>query len=268
MNEALQPTDSSLLLWLLAAVVAMLAAHVCQGWVYEAQRAPGLRQRWPALAAAGATLGTGLCSAMLLAMSAQGLLFAIGYRAWPAVGLWLGAMLGCALLAAALAATRRAWLLLICGAGLALLAAALHFGWLWAAGFRPGVVWRRDFMAASAIFMVIGLGAAVWLSFSDLLKDSEKRTLWRLCAAALLGLSLAGGQELMIHAAGLTYQQGSIYEQQLPGSILSLVAGVLVPLVLTVMAIDLLLRRPTRSRHGHSFNPQKRRKRRHRARTL
>jgi NO-binding membrane sensor protein with MHYT domain len=268
MNDAVQPTDSSLLLWLLAAVVAVLAAHVAQGWVYVAQRTPGLRRQWPALLASGATLGTGLCAAVLLAMSAQGLLFAIGYRALPAAGLWLGAMLGCALLAGMMAATKRAWLLLIAGTLLALLAAGVHFGWLWAAGFRPGIVWRREYAAAAVILMVVGLSAAVWLAFSDILKDSEKRTLWRLCAAALLGLGLAGGQELMIHAAGLVYQQGSVYEQQLPGAILSLVAGVLVPLVLTVMTIDLVLRRPARRRRGDSFNPQRRRKRRHRIRTL
>jgi hypothetical protein len=267
-NAALQPTDSSLLLWLLAALVAVLSAHVAQGWVYVAQRAAGLRQRLPAGLVAGATLGTGLCSAMLLAMTAQGLLFAIGYRAWPAVGLWLGAMLGCSALALALAASQRAWLLLLVGAMLALLAAGVHAGWLWAAGFRPGIVWRREFMAAAAVFMIVGVAAAAWLSFSVILQDSERRTLWRFLAAALLGLSFAGGQELMIHAAGLVYQQGSIYEHQLPGTILSLVTGVLVPLVLTVMAIDLVLRRPARRRRGHDFNPQRRRKRRHRIRTL
>ncbi len=268
MSDALQPTDSSLLLWLLVAAVAMLAAHVAQGWVSIAQGKPGLRQQWPALLAAGTSLGTGLCAAVLLAVSAQGLLFAIGYRPLPAAGLWLSAMLGCTLLAGLLAATTRAWMLLIGGMLLALLAAGVHFGWLWAAGFRPGIVWRREFMAAAVILMMVGVSAATWLSFSDILKDSERRTLWRAGAAALLGLSLAGGQELMIHAAGLRFQQGSIYEQVLPGIVLSLVAGVLVPLLLTVMAIDLVLRRPTRSRRSHTFNPQRRRKRRHRVRTL
>jgi len=268
MNLPVQPTDSSLLLWLLAAAVAVMAAHVAQGWVYVAQRAESLRARWPACLVAGMTLGTGLCCTMWLAMSAQGLMFEIGYRALPSPGLWAAAVLGCTGVAAALAATRRAWLLLGIGAGLALLAAAVQLGWLWAAGFRPGIVWRRQFIAAGVILLVVGLAAAAWLSFSDILKDSRRRTLWRLAAAALLGLSLVGGQELIISAAKLNVQQGSIYEHQLPSSVLSLVAGVLVPLILTAMSIDLVLRRPSRRRSSHYFNPQKRRKRRHRVHTL
>ncbi len=271
MNLPIQPTDFSLLLWVLAAVVAVLAAHVAQGWVLVSQRAETVRGRWPAWVVAGITLGTGLSGAVWLGVAAQGLMFEVGYRALPAIGLWLGAIVACILAAAAAGSTRRAWLLLGLGVLLALVAAALHVGWLWAAGFRPGIVWRRNAVAAGVILMTVGLPIAMWLSFSKVLDDSGRRALWRLGAAGLLGLSLIGGQELMVNAAALDRQQGSIYEHQLPGTVLSLAAGVLLPLLLLVMTIDLVLRRPSRRRsryHHHGFNPPKRRKRRHRVRTL
>lgn len=271
MNQTVNPTDSSLLLWLLAAVVAMLAAYVAQSWVLLARRGPTVLSQWRAVLVAACTLGTGICSSMLLATSAQGLLFPIGYQVWPTVGIFVGSMLASVPLIAWLAGAQRGWLLLASGPALAALASAVQFGWLWAAGFRPGIIWRQDFAAAALITMTVGLGAAAWLSFSDIFRDSSRHVIWRVSAAALLGLTLAGGQELLIFAAGLIYQQGSIYQNRVPGTVLSLVAGVLVPLVLVTMAIDLLMRRPRR-RHrrdgSEQFNPQKRRKRRHRIRTL
>lgn len=271
MNQTVNPTDSSLLLWLLAAVVAILSMHVAQGWVLIARRQEPVWKQWPALLAAGCVLGTGICSAMLLAVSAQGLIFAIGYQFLPTAGLWLGAMLLCTAVAAWWSAAQRGWLLLASGPVLAAIAAGCQFGWLWAAGFRPGIIWRLEFAAAACILLTIGLSAGAWLSFSSFSKDSRRPALWRLGSAALLGLALAGGQELLIYAAGLMFQQGSIYQNQMPGSVLSLLAGVLLPLVLAVMVIDLLLRRPIRRRRrdgSDQFNPQKRRKRRHRIRTL
>lgn len=272
MNETLNPTDSSLLLWLVAAAVAVLASHVAQGWVLQAQRAESnvIKQQWRALLLAGTTLGTGICAAMLLASSAQGLMFPIGYKPLPVAGLWVGAMLGCLpIVAWAAAASQRGWLVALSGAALALLAGGIEFGWLWAAGFRPGIVWRPTFVAAAVVALVVGLSAASWIAYSGFAKGSSRPALWRLGAALLTGLTLAGGQELLIYAAGLPYQQGSIYQTYVPLNVLSLVAGVLVPLVLTVMTVDLLLRRPSRRRRGSSeFNPRRRRKRRHRIRTL
>ncbi len=272
MNDTLNPTDSSLLLWLVAAAVAVLAAHVAQGWVLQAQRAESnvVRQQWRALLLAGLTLGTGICAAMLLATSAQGLMFPIGYKTLPAAGLWLGAMAGCLPIVAWAAATQRGWLLALSGVALAALAGGLDIGWLWAAGFRPGIIWRPTFLAAGFVALIVGLTAASWMAYSGFAKGSSRPALWRLGAALLTGLTLAGGQELLIFAAGLPYQQGSIYQAYVPLNVLSLVAGVLVPLVLTVMTVDLLLRRPSKRRRGSSqeFNPRRRRKRRHRIRTL
>ena len=60
MNDATSNTsESSLLLWMLAAMVGMLATYVSLGWVREGQRKPALRDSWRVvLLAASVTLAT------------------------------------------------------------------------------------------------------------------------------------------------------------------------------------------------------------------
>ena len=92
--------NSSLLLWALAAVVAMLVVHVALGWMREAQRArdpaSGYRMRpgslpWLPMFVSAAVLGTGLCTVIVLGLSSESLGFTVGYRWLWAPALWLGA---------------------------------------------------------------------------------------------------------------------------------------------------------------------------------
>jgi Na+/glutamate symporter len=77
------------------------------------------------------------------------------------------------------------------------------------------------------------------------------------------------GQTRLMFAGGMHSQQGSVYQGELPGTVLCLVCGVVVTLVMAAMSLDLLLRRQQRSqRHLKDFSPHKRRKRRHRIRQL
>ena len=77
------------------------------------------------------------------------------------------------------------------------------------------------------------------------------------------------GQTLVSIAAGVNEQRGSMFENQLHGTVLSLVCGVLVPLAMAALALDLRLRRRQRPRRGEAgLQLKKRRKRRQRIRTL
>lgn len=261
--------EFSMLLWLLGALVVALALHLSNGWVRRKQVSPPLHRHLPALALSAGALGTGLCAAMVLCMQAEALSFPVGYRVVAALGLLAAAMVGCMPVVLMQAASSRGWVLMLSGTLLAAVAVGLEFGWVWAAGFRPGVLWRTDLAGGAAVLQVLGLSIAAWLSSSEASKASERRVLWRLAAVGLAALTVMGGQTLMLLAAGVVSQRGSVYQSEMPGTVLSLIFGVLVPLGLAAMSLDLWLRRQQRHQRGHgNFNPLKRRKRRHRTRPL
>ncbi len=264
--------QSSFLLWTLALGVALLTAHVALGWVRQAQHEAGLRRNWRPLLLAAATIGTGVCSAMVLAVAAEALPFRVGYRAAAVPVLWLGAMVGALPVAWLLSRTQRWPALMLGGAVLACLATAVQIGWLWAVGFRPGIVWRNEFIGSAAVLMTVGHGIALWVAYSSISQQSDRRQLWRLGAAVLIALSLVAGQEILMAGAGLLGQVGSVYAKQVPGTVLSLVAGVLVPMVAGAMAVELGMRRSRRRRPSNdpsnSFASQRKHKRRQRSRGL
>lgn len=269
MNDS-SNAEFSMLLWLLGLGVATLAAHLSQAWVRVAQgRANGVLRQWRAVLLAAAVLGTGLCSAVVLAMCAEALPFPIGYHYGPAAGLWLAAMVACVPVVAVAVATQRAWVLLGAGLVLALVAGAVQGGWILAAGFRPGVLWRREWVALAMVVLVVGLCAALWVAHSETAQSSPRRSLWRAGGAVLIGMTAMAGQSVLMFAGGIHHQQGSVYQDELPGTVLCLVCGVLLPLVMAAMSLDLLLRRQQRNqRNPKDFSPHKRRKRKHRSRQL
>jgi len=269
----LAETEFSVVLWALGGLVAALAVHLGQGWVRMAQRGATLRQEWRALLLAAAVLGIGLGAALELGLQAQPLAFPVGYR-WLAVALLLpAAVLACMpAVVAVMLGGQGAWanvVLFGSGALLAVAALALQAGWVWAAGFRPGVLWRVELVAAAAVLWAVGLALAQWMGHGAAFQASRRRVLWRVAAAGLAALTLMAGQQVMAVAAGLQAQSASAFSGQFPGTVMSLVGGVVVPLVLVALMLDLWLRRHQRHHHGHGdFNPGQRRKRRHKVRTL
>lgn len=266
-------TEFSVLLWSLGAFVAALAVHLGQGWVRMAQRGQALRHEWRALLLAAAVLGVGMCAALEMGMQAQALAFPVGYR-WLAVVLLLpAAVLAClpAVVAVVRGGQGAAAHFVLFGSGVLLAAAALGLqaGWVWAAGFRPGVLWRVDIVATAAVLVSGGLALSQWMGHAAAFQASRHRTLWRMGAAALAALTLMSGQQLMAAAAGLQTQAASSFNGELPGTVTSLVSGVVVPLGLVALMLDLWLRRHQHRHRGHGdFNPGQRRKRRHKVRTL
>ena len=93
MNASASPvTDSSLLLWALAALVATMTASICLGWLRQAQLHPTLRQNWKASLIGTLVAGTGFTSAVVLGLSAEGLPFPLGYRLRDAALMWVGSI--------------------------------------------------------------------------------------------------------------------------------------------------------------------------------
>lgn len=248
-SSAQSNSDSSLLLWMLAAVLALFAAHVALGWIREVQRQKSFRDSWKGLLSAAVAMGSGISGSVVLALSAEALTFPLGYSLQRALVLWAAAILGSLPSCFWLARKNGVLASLVGGALLAAVAVAVQSSWVVAVGFRPGITWRMEFLAAAFVFLLIGLSGAFWVAFSEPSKAGRRRRLWRVGGTALLGLSLVAGQEVLMAGAGLLAQVGSVYKDQLPAAIASLVAGVVVPLGLLVMAIDLDLRRRQRRRH-------------------
>jgi hypothetical protein len=266
--------DWSLLLWSMAVVVAMLASHLFIAWIRRAQGLQHPRDAiGPALASGGA-LAVGLSSAMLLALGAERLAFPLGYR-WPALPV-LVTLSFVLCLSAAWLLIRRRNLPALAGAGLlmALASLSVQAGWLQAAGFRPGLMWNLPLAGGAAAAALVGYTAAMWLAFSDASSDGARRTLWRLGAATLVVLTMVASQEVLITAAGLQAQIGSIYRNELSSPWLTLVAGAVVPTVMALMVLDVVLRnhgdrlRNRRSPTGVELDLPRRRKRRRKYRAL
>jgi hypothetical protein len=164
---------------------------------------------------------------------------------------------------------RRQNALAIAGSGLllGLLGIAVQAGWLSAVGFRPGIYWRPAWAAGAAALLVVGMVASLWVAFSGS-AERRRNVMWRLGAGLMMGLSLIAGQEALLAGAGLTAQVGSVFKDEVPASVMCLVGGVLAPLVMSVMALDLELRRGLDKRGKGDIAPPKRRRRKQRIRHL
>lgn len=264
----------SVLLSLMAAIVALLSSHLFVAWIRRSQGY--LRTRdvvGPALLSA-ASLAVGLSSAMVLALATEPLAFPLGYR-WPALPVLLfGAMLGC--LPAAWWLTRRQNLLALMGAGLliSVVSLSVQTGWILAAGFRPGPSWNLPLASGAGILAVVGYTASMWLAYSDRSGHGVYRTLWRQGASMLLVITMVASQEVLIAAAGLGEQVGSVYQHELSSAWLALGAGAVVPTLMSLLVLDVVLRHHgnrRKSRHsptGLELDLPKSRKRRRRYRTL
>lgn len=268
MNET-SIADFATLLSVMTALTGVLTAHVGLGWLARAQRRPALLQSWSSQLLAAASLGTGVSAMGLLGLLAEGLTFPIGYGAVAALVLWLGAVIASLLLVGGLTWRLNRWTVALAGLVLAGLGTLAQVGWVWAAGFRPGVLWDWRLVAASAVLPLVGAWVALTMSAGQRSRRRRLEQPWqRRGASLLLGASLLAGQQVVLAGADLDSQRGSVYRNQVPGSIAGVGGAVLVPMTLLTMALDLSLRNAG-GRHSHAgVVPQQRRKRRHRVRML
>lgn len=268
MSDASLP-EYAVLLWAVGGGVCLLTAHVTLGWLARARRRPLLLESWSAQLLAALTLGTGVGASAVMGMLGEGLLFALGYGAVAAGVLWLGAVIVGLLLVGGLTQSSRWWVILLAALGLSSLGTGAQAGWIWAAGFRPGVIWDYRYLAVGFGVMFIGSLGALWISVTqNSRRGRDALPFVRRGASVLLGLSLLAGQQLVMSGADLSSQKGSVYRRQLPASLLGVGFGVLVPVTLLIMAVDLSIRNRQRQHKLSTFRPQKRRRRRHRVRAI
>jgi NO-binding membrane sensor protein with MHYT domain len=263
MKATASVAESSLLLWMLAALVLVMAVSASLGWVRQGMLRAGMHKRWVPAAIAAATLGTGICAAVVLALSAEALPFPIGYRLREVPLLWLTAIVGCFPVMALLCNNHRWYVSIAGGVLLAAVAAFVQVGWVNAVGFKPGINWRTDPIVFGAAMMALGVAVALWLAFSERGQKGERRQLWRLGAASLMGLTIMAGQEVLLANAGLLAQVGSVFRTEMPAPMLCLLLGVVVPLVLTMMLLDLRMRRSDQRRDKRRESRHTRRSRHH-----
>lgn len=232
-----------MLLWLLSAGLAVLAAYIVQGWLRQALKRPRPGWAFGPLAIAAVTWGSLVVTVSVLSIAAVGFPFPVGFRTVAVPLIWLGSMLAAALALWGLLWKRAPWMYAICALLLTAAALPAMVAAVWAAGFRPGIVWQRELLVAAALCMALGVFFGHWLGFSQAALEGQKRTQWRLGAAALLGLMLLLAQELVTLAAGLAVQVGSVYQYQIPSTVLALVCGGVLPMLLIYLLIDLEMRR-------------------------
>ena len=241
--------QSSLLMWALAALIVWMAAHVLLGWMRQAQEEwewdfGRLRQ----VATGSTVFATALSVAVPIGLAGEALSFPIGYQPLAALVLWLGAIGIVTLLA--LVPVWREEGASAAGAGVLLgfFVTALQVGWMLVAGFRPGIQWDPVFVGAAALVSAAGTGTAMAVAFPYGERARNYRYSWRIAAAGLIGLSFLAGYALVLYAADLPTQIGSIYRYELPGNMLSLFGGGVLPIVLLLMVMDLESRRRQRRR--------------------
>lgn len=247
-NEAFS-LQSSLLMWALGAAIVWMAAHVMLGWMRQAQEAWDWDfSRLGHVLIGAASFATALAVAIPLGLSGEALGFPIGYQPWGALGLWLGSVLGLTVLALVPVWREEGASAAAAGVLMGLAMTGLQFGWIAAAGFRPGIQWALAFVVAAALVSAAGTGTAMALAFPYGDRARSYRYSWRIAAAGLIGLSFLAGYALLLYGAGLNTQIGSVYRYELPGSMISLFGGALVPIVLMLMVLDLETRRRQRRR--------------------
>lgn len=249
MSNIQSSVESSLLMWALSALIVWMGAHVMLGWMRQAQEdlewdLGRLRQ----IATGGAAFGTALSVAIPLGLAGEALSFPIGYSPLAAAALWLGTMLLLILLA--LVPVWREEAASAAGAGVlvGLAMTGLQIAWMLAVGFRPGVQWEKVFIGAAAVVSAAGSGTAMAIAFPYGERARTYSYSWRIAAAGLLGLSFLAGFALVLFAADLPTQLGSVYRHELPGGAISLVGGGLLPILLLLMVMDLESRRRQRRR--------------------
>jgi hypothetical protein len=260
-----------MMLWLLASAVALASSFVAHGWMRQVHRAPVPSKAWGGQLLAALALGTGLCASFVIELASQGLRFAVGYQTTAAALLWAQAVGGC-LLAFILLARFPGWPTYI-AAGVLVAGTALgvQTGWVQAADFRPGIEWNGALLWASGAIMVMGLVCAYALAHVQTALSSAGRMGWRIAANVVAALSVVAGQELVVSAARLGMQTGSVYASQLSSPMLTLVSGAAVPFVLMVVGVDLFLRREVKRHRSRDAGAAladdrpRRRKKRHRS---
>lgn len=250
-SKGLISSNPSAMLWLGAAIVAILGMHACLEYLRRL-RHQGPIVGWRDLLLGAVALQICATSTMIVGIAGQGLLYEIGYHPLKL----LGSMLLLALLAVIVmfwASWRVGWISLI-GASLLLapLTLAQQIAVVWSLGTEPAVPWRMSYLVYAGVLLFAGFASGLYLVMRARRGTKEDRWGRRVLAALLAAAAVVFSQEIVLKALQLTEQTASAYVRLLPEVAVTLLAGAGMPIVFLVMLVDQHMQR--RIRHASRRN--------------
>lgn len=229
--------DSSVLLWMAAALVTFLAARAFIEYLRRLVHMGPLRL-WRELLLCAAALSAGLWGATVLDISAQGLAFEIGFHPLKVFGALAAAWLVVGVIVTLFSIRPRWYTQLAASAVLALAALGLQMSVVWSMGAEPGLLWRREPLLFAALVSLVGFTVSMRMVASARRGSKADRSTRRLLAALVLGACSLAAQELVLASSGLDRQVVSAHARFLPEVAIMLVAGATVPTALVLMLVD------------------------------
>jgi NO-binding membrane sensor protein with MHYT domain len=231
-----QLPEPFLLLWLLGALLAVLACHLALGYARQARRQPARAGLAVSVTAGALAWGTGIMAAMVLSVATTPLAFVVGYGGALLAAIWAGAVVLAAVPPWLLAWRPGPGSALIGGAVFGVGITAAQASLLWAAGPLPGLEWRIQSLVLAACVASAGAAAALWMALIGPGRAGRQRRIWRGLAALVGALGLMTGIELVQSAGDLATQIGSAHSGDLSTATLTLITALLAPAVLTLLA--------------------------------
>lgn len=218
-------------------VVAVLASYTALDMAGRVATAEGRAARWWLLGGAF-SMGLGIWSMHFIGMLAFSLPIPLGYDPLITAGS-LVISIGASALALWLVCQRELpWTRLVqgallIGAGIAV----MHYSGMAALRMQPGIVYHAGWFLASIAVAVLASAAALWLAFR-LRGNLTYIKLWRIFAALVMGLAIAGMHYTGMAAAG--FPEGSFCRAAV-GVDTDWLALLVIVLTLAVLAITLIV---------------------------
>lgn len=229
--------DSSVLLWMASALVALLGARTFVEYLRRLHH-DGPVRLWRELLLGSAALATGLWSAQVIGISAQGLNFEVGYHPLKVFGSLAACFLALTLVLGWVT-FRPAWPSQLAAVALAtLVATTQQIAVVWSIGAEPDLTWRIEPLVFSMSLLLVGFAAAGRLVVAARRGSTGDRAGRRLLGALVLTACVVAAQELVLIASGLDRQVVSAHARLLPEVIVSLLAGTVVPVGLVLLLVD------------------------------
>jgi diguanylate cyclase (GGDEF)-like protein len=225
-NSGVPSAMPAALTLLFALAVGTLASYVAFDLARRVRvvrtRAGGL---W--LFGAASALSLGIWSSQIIGIAAEPLPFPLGYDGAASLTAWAVALavglVGLGAVSGKIATHVRVGLgAFALGAG----TVGAHVLSLNALGLQPGVDWQLLSLVTAVSGACGGCMLALGAFFRGGDRSKPPTVRWQTIAALVLGATLVGGQQLVVGAAGLGVQTGSLHADQIASSTLALFASV------------------------------------------
>jgi NO-binding membrane sensor protein with MHYT domain len=229
--------DPSVLLWMAAAVIAFMGARTFVEYLRRLHH-EGPLVLWREWLLGTAALTAGAWSSLVLDISAQGLVFEVGYHPLKIFGALL---IGFLLMTVVVgwATLRPNWYSQLGAAALAsLVLSLLQVSVIWSIGAEPGLFWRTEPLVFALMLQFVGVGAAGRMVTGVKRGSPSDRASRRLLAALVLGACTLAAHELVLSGSGIDRQVVSAHARFLPEVAITLVAGAVVPIGLVLLYVD------------------------------